>query len=104
MPAKKMKMGREQRVRLTATGPNSNGTDLTLRLSQLEINVPLDAAVFEVDVPAALPGSAAGVCGCGLADLFLAFALESSVPLRPFPRPHRRRRLDPVAAREGGRR
>jgi len=44
--------GRPGAVRLTATGPNANGTDLTLRLSQLEINVPLDAAVFEVDVPA----------------------------------------------------
>ena len=39
-------------MRLTATGPNANGTDLTLRLSQLEINMPLDAAVFEVEVPA----------------------------------------------------
>ena len=44
--------GRPGAVRLTATGPNATGTDLTLRLSQVEINVPLDAAVFEVDVPA----------------------------------------------------
>jgi len=43
--------GRPGTVRLTATGPNPNGTDLTLRLSQLEINVPLDAAVFDVEVP-----------------------------------------------------
>jgi len=43
--------GRPAAVRLTATGPNANGTDLTLRLSQLEINIPLDAAVFEVEVP-----------------------------------------------------
>ncbi len=43
--------GRPGAVRLTATGPNANGTDLTLRLSQLEINVTLDAAVFEVEVP-----------------------------------------------------
>src|SRR4051794_16602418 len=43
--------GRPGTVRLTATGANANGTDLTLRLSQLEINIPLDAAVFEVEVP-----------------------------------------------------
>jgi len=43
--------GRPGAVRLTATGPKANGTDLTLRLSQLEINVPLDAPVFEVEVP-----------------------------------------------------
>jgi hypothetical protein len=43
--------GRPGTVRLTATGPNANGTDLTLRLAQLEINVALDAAVFEVEVP-----------------------------------------------------
>jgi outer membrane biogenesis lipoprotein LolB len=43
--------GRPAAVRLTATGSNANDTDLTLRLSQLEINIPLDAAVFEVEVP-----------------------------------------------------
>ncbi|MEO7273590.1 MAG: hypothetical protein ABIX28_24870 [Vicinamibacterales bacterium] len=43
--------GRPGAVRLTATGPHANGTDLTLRLSQLEINGPLDAAVFEVEIP-----------------------------------------------------
>ena len=43
--------GRPATVRLTATGANANGTDLTLRLSQLEINIPLDAAVFDIEVP-----------------------------------------------------
>ena len=43
--------GRPGAVRLIARGTAGNGTDLTIRLSQLEINVPLDAAVFEVEIP-----------------------------------------------------
>jgi hypothetical protein len=39
------------RVRTGAAG--EAGTDLTLRLSQVEINVSLDDRVFEVDVPPA---------------------------------------------------
>lgn len=44
--------GRAQTVRVQ-TAPAAGGAvaDLTLRISQLEINVPLEGAVFEYDVP-----------------------------------------------------
>ena len=43
--------GRPSTVRLRAESGGRVSADLTLRLSQVEINVPLDAKVFEADVP-----------------------------------------------------
>jgi hypothetical protein len=44
--------GRPSTVRLhTAAGPGVAAADLTLRVSQAEINTPLDGAVFDADVP-----------------------------------------------------
>jgi hypothetical protein len=42
--------GRPVTIRLRTTRPPT--TDLTIRLSQVDINQPLDAAAFEADVPA----------------------------------------------------
>jgi hypothetical protein len=41
--------GRPETIRLRTTQPPQ--TDLTIRLSQVDINQPLDAAAFEADVP-----------------------------------------------------
>jgi hypothetical protein len=44
--------GLPRSIRLTSlTAPGSTGFDLTLRLAQVETNVPLEASVFRVDVP-----------------------------------------------------
>lgn len=50
--------GRPSTVRLRTIGADTDGgrravsTDLTIRLSQVDINQPIDPAAFEVDVPA----------------------------------------------------
>jgi outer membrane lipoprotein-sorting protein len=43
--------GRPSTIRLRAASGDRVSTDLTLRLSQVEINTPLDAKVFEADIP-----------------------------------------------------
>jgi len=43
--------GRPQTIRLRATRDGSAATDLTIRLSQVDTNETLDAAVFEVEIP-----------------------------------------------------
>jgi hypothetical protein len=44
--------GRPSAVRLRTTAGQGEATDLTLRLSQVEINGTLDAAAFEIEIPA----------------------------------------------------
>jgi hypothetical protein len=44
--------GRPQTIRLRAGRAGGASTDLTIRLSQVDVNEPIDAAVFEVDIPA----------------------------------------------------
>jgi outer membrane lipoprotein-sorting protein len=43
--------GRPSIVRLRTTPPQGPGTELTLRLSQLDINVPFGDDVFELEIP-----------------------------------------------------
>jgi hypothetical protein len=43
--------GRPSVVRLRTTPAEGTGTDLTLRLSQLDVNVPFGENVFEIEVP-----------------------------------------------------
>jgi outer membrane lipoprotein-sorting protein len=44
--------GRPGTVRLRTTTREGPTTDLTIRLSQVDLNEPLDASVFEVEIPA----------------------------------------------------
>ena len=44
--------GRPSTIRLRAESGGRETADLTLRLSQVEINTPLDAKVFQADIPA----------------------------------------------------
>jgi hypothetical protein len=39
-------------VQLRSTAQGNPSTDITLRLSQVDINVPLEDSVFDVEVPA----------------------------------------------------
>ena len=43
--------GRPSTIRLRAQAGGRVSADLTLRLSQVEINTPLDAKVFEAEIP-----------------------------------------------------
>jgi hypothetical protein len=45
--------GRPGRVRIRTAADGGEPSDLNLRLSQVEVNVPIDAAAFEVEVPPA---------------------------------------------------
>jgi hypothetical protein len=38
-------------VRLRATNTDAASTDLTLQLSQVDVNVPLEDRVFDVEIP-----------------------------------------------------
>ena len=44
--------GRPATVRVRTGGGSDRATDLTVRLSQVDVNEPLDADVFRVDIPA----------------------------------------------------
>jgi len=43
--------GRAQRLRLVMKSPNGADADITLRVSELEMNKPLDPAVFKLAIP-----------------------------------------------------
>jgi outer membrane lipoprotein-sorting protein len=43
--------GRPAQVRLRATNTDAASTDLTLQLSQVDVNVPLEDRVFDVEIP-----------------------------------------------------
>jgi hypothetical protein len=44
--------GRPSTIRLRTVPPDGQPTDLTIRLSQVDVNETLDAAVFDVEIPA----------------------------------------------------